>query len=130
MAEALFNHLAAEHGLILRAGSAGTVPGAAVNPVAAQAMAEVGISLEGQEPKLLTPEMARSGAKLITMGCGVEAEACPAGTYFSEDWGLDDPAGKGIEEVRRIRDEVRARVEGLVMEWSGKSISPNLRLSG
>lgn len=113
MAEALFNALAAERGSPLRAGSAGTIPGDRVNPQAVEAMSEIGIDLSGAQPKLLTPQLARETPKLITMGCGVEAEACPAGTYFSEDWGLDDPAGQDLDAVRRIRDEIRVRVESL-----------------
>ena len=114
MAEAFFNHLAAERGLDVRAESAGTVPGDAVNPVAAEAMLELGISLEGQSPSLLTGEVVERADRLITMGCGVEAAACPAGSFFTEDWGLDDPHGKSLDEVRPVRDQVRARVEALL----------------
>jgi len=114
MAEAFFNHGALDRGLGVEALSAGTAPGGEVNPVAAQAMEEVGISLRGHTPKLLTAEMAAAAQRIITMGCGVEAGMCPAGTYISEDWGLPDPHGQGIEGVRPVRDAVRERVEALL----------------
>jgi arsenate reductase len=79
-------------------------------------MEELGISMAGQTPKALTPEMAAQAARTITMGCGVEADMCPAGTYISEDWGLDDPMGKSIEGVRAVRDQIRERVKQLVAE--------------
>lgn len=114
MAKALFNHLAHELGVNARADSAGTAPGPHVNPLATEAMERVGIPIGDAVPKLLTLEMARSADHLITMGCGVDSDACPAGTYFSEDWGLDDPAGQPLDRVMEIRDEIRRRVEALV----------------
>jgi arsenate reductase len=116
MAEAFFNALARERGLDARAESAGTAPGERVNPVAARAMAEAGMSLEGRRPRLLTPALAASADRIITMGCGVGAERCPAGTYITEDWQLPDPAGQPIEVVREVRDAVRQRVTALVDE--------------
>lgn len=116
MAEAFFNRLAAERGLPAAAVSAGTAPGAAINPTAAAAMAELGIGMEGYRPKLLTPALAAGADRIITMGCGVEAQMCPAGTYISDDWGLPDPHGQGIEGVRAVRDAVRERVAALVEE--------------
>ena len=116
MAEAFFNRLASERGLSLRSESAGTSPGSAVNPVAVAAMAEAGIDMSGHRPKLLTPELAASAERLITMGCGVDADMCPAGTYISDDWGLPDPHGQSVEAVREVRDAVRSRVEGLLDE--------------
>jgi arsenate reductase len=116
MAEAYLNHLARERGLAVRGESAGTEGGASLNPVAVEAMAEIGISMDGHRPKLLTPEMASHAAKIITMGCGVDAESCPAGVYFTDDWGLDDPKGQPIEKVREVRDEIRVRVEKLLDE--------------
>jgi arsenate reductase len=113
MAEAFFNHLARERGLDAVALSAGTAPRGEINPVAVEAMRELGISMAEQTPKLLTPELAASAERMITMGCGVEADMCPAGTYFSEDWGLDDPMGKSLEGVRRVRDQIRERVTQL-----------------
>jgi arsenate reductase (thioredoxin) len=74
------------------------------------------VSLAGHQPKLLIPELAAAADRIITMGCGVEAEMCPAGTYISEDWGLPDPHGQSIEGVRPVRDAVRERVAALVSE--------------
>ena len=116
MAEAFFNRLAEERGLAARAESAGTAPGGQVNPMAAAAMAEVGIDMTSHHPKLLTPELAAGSDRIITMGCGVEAEMCPAGTYINEDWGLPDPHGQQLEGVRPVRDAVRERVAALVAE--------------
>jgi arsenate reductase len=118
MAEALFNHLARERGLPLCAESAGTEAGASLNPLAVEVMAEIGVSLDGHAPKLLTQQMVDGAARLITMGCGVDAASCPARVHFSDDWGLDDPKGRPIEEVRRIRDAIKARVEALMAELS------------
>jgi arsenate reductase len=119
MAEAFTNKLAAERGLPVRALSAGTVAGDKINPQAVTAMAEVGISLQGQKPKQLTQAMADGAEKIITMGCGVDAQACPARFLVTEDWGLDDPAGQPIEKVREIRDQIKTRVEALLTEMAG-----------
>jgi protein-tyrosine-phosphatase len=119
MAEAFFNHLAVERGLPLRAESAGTSPGSGVNPVAVEAMAEVDIDMSAHRPKRLTAGLAARADRIITMGCGVEADMCPAGTYLSEDWGLPDPHGQGLEAVREVRDAVRARVETLLDALGG-----------
>ena len=116
MAEAFTNYLARERGLPVRAESAGTVAGTAINPQAEAAMAEIGIPLTGQFPKQLTQEMADLADRVITMGCGVEAEACPARIHLSEDWGLDDPKGQSVETVRAIRDQIRTKVESLLTE--------------
>lgn len=116
MAEAFTNALARERGIAVRALSAGTEGGASLNPLAADAMAEIGIPLEGHFPKILTQEMADSADRIVTMGCGVDAEKCPARVHFSDDWGLDDPKGRPMEDVRRIRDQVRAKVDALLSE--------------
>ena len=116
MAEALTNHLAALRHLDVHAESAGTVAGDRINPTAVQVMAEIGLEMTGHRPKQLTQEMADRADRIITMGCGVDAEACPARFMVTEDWGLDDPAGRPIQEVRRIRDEIKARVEALLDE--------------
>ena len=116
MAQAFFNRLAQERGLDAVAESAGTAPGTQVNPVAVQAMAEVGISLKGQQPRLLTPELAAHADRIITMGCGVDAAVCPAGTYIAEDWQLPDPRGQPMEGVRPVREAVRQRVAALLDE--------------
>src|SRR5262249_7796382 len=118
MAEAFTNQLANGRGLAVRGLSAGTVAGSEINPVAAQVMGEGGISMAGQKPKQLTPERADSAAPLITLGCGVVADACPARIHLSEDWGLDDPKGQPIEKVRAIRDQIKERVEALLSEVS------------
>ena len=115
MAEAFVNHLARQRGLPVRAVSAGTVAGQTINPVAAQVMAEIGVPLDGQHPKPLTRAMA-DGADKITMGCGVNADACPARIHLSEDWGLDDPKGQSVEAVRAIRDQIEQHVETLLRE--------------
>jgi arsenate reductase len=92
--------------------SAGSMPGNQINPVAVEAMAEVGIDIAGEQPKKLTEDAVVSSDVVITMGCGDECPYFPGKRY--EDWVLDDPAGQGIEAVRPIRDEIRTRVEGLI----------------
>ena len=118
MAEALTNHLAREKGLDVVAASAGTVGGKSLNPMAVEVMAELGISMDGHAPKLLTQEMV-DDARVISMGCGVDAEACPAKFILAEDWELEDPAGQGLDAVRVIRDQIRERVEKLLSEVEG-----------
>jgi arsenate reductase len=94
--------------------SAGSEPKDQINPVAVEAMAEEGIDIAGNIPKLLTVDAVRESDVVITMGCG---DACPIfpGTRY-EDWELDDPAGQDADTVRRIRDEIRGRVEALIVE--------------
>jgi arsenate reductase (thioredoxin) len=116
MAEAFVNKFAAEHHYPIRGLSAGTEAGERVNPLATQAMAELGISLEEQTPKQLTQEMADAADRIITMGCGVDATSCPARIHLSEDWGLDDPAGQSIEKVREIRDQIGRKVDEMIAE--------------
>ena len=94
--------------------SAGSMPADQVNPAAVAAMAEVGIDITGEEPKLLTTEAVRASDAVITMGCGDACPIFPGKRY--EDWVLDDPAGQGVEAVRPIRDEIRDRVESLIVE--------------
>ena len=106
MAEAFFNQLAGEKA---RAVSAGTKPAGAVDPKTIEVMREVGIDISAAKPKALTMEMLEQADRVVTMGCGVEG-VCPASFVETEDWQLEDPKGKPIEEVRRIRDEIRARV--------------------
>jgi len=94
--------------------SAGTAPGSRVHPEVQSAMEEVGIDLSGATPTLLTKDLAASAALLITMGCG---EACPVVPGLRRaDWPLDDPKGKSLAEVRRIREEIRGRVEALIAD--------------
>lgn len=94
--------------------SAGSAPKDTINPVAVEAMAEEGISIADNTPKVLTVEAVRESDVVITMGCGDACPIFPGKRY--EDWELDDPAGQGIEAVRPIRDEIRARVEALIAE--------------
>ena len=94
--------------------SAGSAPKETINPIAIEAMAELGIDIANNVPKILTPEAVQASDAVITMGCG---DACPfyPGKRY-EDWVLDDPAGQGIESVRVIRDEIKLRVETLLGE--------------
>ncbi|UYO96791.1 arsenate reductase ArsC [Microbacterium sp. M28] len=94
--------------------SAGSVPADRINPIAVEAMAELGIDITAETPKVLTTEAVQASDVVITMGCG---DACPffPGKRY-EDWKLDDPAGQGIDAVRPIRDEIRGRIEALVAE--------------
>lgn len=94
--------------------SAGSAPKDQINPVAVAAMAEEGIDIASNSPKLLTVEAVRESDAVITMGCGDACPIFPGKRY--EDWVLDDPAGQGEAAVRRIRDEIRARVETLINE--------------
>ncbi|NKX90410.1 arsenate reductase ArsC [Nocardia coubleae] len=111
MAQGLLTHLAGD---AIEVRSAGSAPGDTLNPAAVEAMAELGIDITAQSPKILTPEAVETSTVVITMGCG---DACP---YFPgidyRDWKLDDPAGKGIESVRPIRDEIKKRIEDLIAE--------------
>jgi arsenate reductase len=119
MAEAFANDQATARGLPVTALSAGTAGGKELNPLAVQAMREIGISIEAQVPKLITREMVESADRVISMGCGVDAEACPARFIVTEDWALDDPAGQPIERVREIRDAIQERVSRLLDELNG-----------
>ena len=94
--------------------SAGSAPKDEVNPAAVAVMAEVGVDLAANTPKVLTPDAVRGADVVITMGCG---DACPVfpGTRY-EDWAVADPAGRDVATVRAIRDEIRARVEALIAQ--------------
>jgi len=92
--------------------SAGSEPGERINPVAVDAMREVGIDISGEHPKRWSDTMLHAADVVVTMGCGDECPFVP-GMRF-EDWALEDPAGKDIETVRRVRDEIRDRVRGLL----------------
>jgi arsenate reductase len=117
MAEAFTNAVADERALAVRGVSGGTTPADSLNPAVVEAMAEIGVPLAGKKPKMLTAEMADEADRIITMGCGVSVESCPARVYVCEDWSLDDPAGQPIERVRVIRDQIRAKVDELLSEW-------------
>ena len=94
--------------------SAGSAPKDSINPIAVEAMAEVGIDIANNVPKILTTEVVQHSDVVITMGCGDTCPFFPGKRY--EDWVLDDPAGQGIESVRVIRDEIKKRVEDLLKE--------------
>jgi protein-tyrosine-phosphatase len=111
MAAGYLQHLAGDRIEVL---SAGSQPADQVNPAAVAAMAEVGIDIAAEQPKLLTDSAVRTSDVVVTMGCGDECPFYPGRRY--EDWVLDDPAGLGIEAIRPIRDEIRKRVEKLITE--------------
>ncbi|KUL34056.1 phosphotyrosine protein phosphatase, partial [Streptomyces regalis] len=94
--------------------SAGSNPGAHVNPAAVEAMREVGIDISAEVPKMLTVDAVKESDVCITMGCGDTCPVFPGKRYL--DWQLDDPAGQGVEAVRPIRDEIKVLVEGLIKE--------------
>ena len=114
MAAGYLRHLAGDR---IEVRSAGSMPADQINPIAVEAMREVGIDITAEQPKVLTPEAVQASDVVITMGCG---DACP---YYPgkryEDWKLDDPAGQGIDAVRPIRDDIRARIEGLIASLVG-----------
>jgi arsenate reductase len=111
MAAGWLRHLAGDR---VEVRSAGSEPADRINPAAVAAMAEVGIDITGNTPRLLDDDTAYAADVIITMGCGDACPVFPGKRY--EDWQLDDPAGKDISDVRPIRDEIRRRVEGLVSE--------------
>jgi protein-tyrosine-phosphatase len=92
--------------------SAGSAPKDSINPIAVEAMSEIGIDIANNVPKILTDDAVIASDVVITMGCGDTCKFYPGKRY--EDWQLDDPAGQGIESVRIIRDEIKKRVENLL----------------
>lgn len=100
--------------------SAGSMPGNQINPVAVEAMAEVGIDIAGEQPKKLSEDAVKASDVVVTMGCGDECPYFPSKRY--EDWELTDPAGKGIETVREVRDEIKGRIEGLIASLSPAAV--------
>jgi arsenate reductase (thioredoxin) len=94
--------------------SAGSAPGETLNPAVVQAMAEVGIDISAERPKKLTDEMAQRADVIVTMGCGDACPVYPGKRYL--DWELPDPAGRPVDEVRPIRDDIDARVRALLAE--------------
>ncbi|MFY7067031.1 arsenate reductase ArsC [Nocardiopsis changdeensis] len=94
--------------------SAGSAPADALNPAVVEAMAEVGIDITGQRPKLLTTDAVEASDVCVTMGCGDTCPFFPGKRYL--DWELPDPAGRGVDAVRPIRDGIRERVEALIGE--------------
>jgi arsenate reductase (thioredoxin) len=111
MAAGYLQHLAGDRVQVL---SAGSQPGEQINPVAVAAMAEEGVDIAANQPKLLTDTAVREADVVITMGCGDECPFYPGKRY--EDWVLDDPAGQGIDAVRPIRDEIKSRVTALLAD--------------
>jgi arsenate reductase len=111
MAAGYLTHLAGDR---IDVRSAGSAPADRINAVAVAAMAEEGIDITGEQPKILTTEAVRASDVVITMGCGDTCPYYPGKRY--EDWVLDDPAGHGIDAVRPIRDEIRRRIERLITE--------------
>jgi protein-tyrosine-phosphatase len=118
MAAALLERHAAGR---IRVRSAGSEPADRLNPAVVEAMAEIGIDIAGERPKMLQADTVRASDVVITMGCG---DACPVfpGIRY-EDWELEDPAGKPVEEVRRIRDEIDGRVRRLLEGLTGQADS-------
>ncbi|PVE63703.1 arsenate reductase ArsC [Microbacterium testaceum] len=109
MAAGYLQHLAGDRIDVLSAGSA---PKDAINPTAIAAMAEEGIDISANHPKILTVDAVKTSDAVITMGCGDACPIFPGKRY--EDWELDDPAGQDLDAVRRIRDDIKGRVEGLI----------------
>lgn len=115
MAAGYLQHLAGDRVQVL---SAGTAPKDQVNPSAIAAMAEEGIDIATSTPKVLTDDSVKASDYVITMGCGDACPFYPGKQYL--DWPLSDPAGKGVDEVRPIRDEIRAKVEALIAQIDAK----------
>jgi protein-tyrosine-phosphatase len=115
MAQGFLQHLAGDR---IEVRSSGTMPGNQVNPSAVEAMAELGIDISSAKPKVLTDEDVQASDYVITMGCGDACPFYPGKIYL--DWKLQDPAGKGVEDVRPIRDEIKGLVENLIAEIDAK----------
>lgn len=114
MAAGYLRHLAGDR---IEVRSAGSMPAEAINPIAVEAMAEEGIDITAESPKVLTTDAVQASDVVITMGCGDACPIFPGKRY--EDWDLDDPAGQGIDAVRPIRDDIRRRISALVDELIG-----------
>ena len=115
MAAGFLQHLAGDR---IEVRSAGSVPGDQVNPAAVEAMAEAGIDISTAQPKILTTEAVQASDYVITMGCGDACPVFPGKKYL--DWALENPAGKGVDAVRPIRDEIKTRIEALIEEIDAK----------
>ncbi|NNN35952.1 arsenate reductase ArsC [Streptomyces sp. S3(2020)] len=115
MAAGFLTHLAGDR---IEVRSAGSVPGDRVNSSAVEAMKEVGVDISAAEPRILTTEAVQASDYVITMGCGDACPVFPGKQYL--DWALEDPAGKGVEAVRPIRDQIRTRIEALIAEIDGR----------
>ncbi|HEY9328876.1 MAG TPA: arsenate reductase ArsC [Streptomyces sp.] len=115
MAAGFLQHLAGDR---IEVRSAGSVPGDQVNPAAVEAMAEASVDISTARPKILTTEAVQASDYVITMGCGDACPVFPGKKYL--DWALEDPAGKGVDAVRPIRDEIKTRIEALIEEIDAK----------
>ncbi|RFC70690.1 arsenate reductase ArsC [Streptomyces sp. AcE210] len=111
MAAGFLDHLAGDR---IEVRSAGSIPGDQVNPAAVTAMQEIGIDISAATPKILTTEAVQASDYVITMGCGDACPVFPGKKYL--DWALEDPAGKGVDAVRPIRDEIKTRIQALISE--------------
>ena len=111
MAAGWLRHLAGD---AVEVRSAGSAPADSINPAAVEAMREAGIDITDQKPKILEYDVAQDSDVIVTMGCGDTCPIFPGKRY--EDWKLDDPAGQGVEAVRPIRDEIKSRVEALLVD--------------
>lgn len=111
MAAGLMEHLAGDR---IEVRSAGSAPADSLNPLAVEAMREIGIDITGRQPRVLDPEEVRTIDVVVTMGCGDECPFFPGVRY--EDWEIDDPAGQDLDTVRQIREEIRKRVTALAEE--------------
>ena len=116
MAAALLDHHAQGR---VRVRSGGSAPGDSINPAVAAAMAEIGLDLSKEFPKPVTDEAVRAADVVVTMGCGDVCPIYPGKRY--EDWELNDPKGKSVEQVRQIRDEIDQRVQALLVELTTSS---------
>ena len=111
MAAGFLHHLAGDR---IEVRSAGSAPADQVNPAAVEAMAELGIDIADQSPKILAIDAVQASDVVITMGCGDTCPVFPGTSY--RDWVLEDPAGQGVDAVRPIRDEIKAKVQALITE--------------
>lgn len=116
MAAGYLQHFAGERIEVMSSGSA---PKDSLNPVAVEVMLEEGIDIRGNQPRILTDEQVQASDVVITMGCGDACKFYPGKRY--EDWELEDPAGKDVDTVRAIRDDIRGRIENLISELLGES---------
>jgi len=116
MAAGFLTHLAGD---AIEVRSAGSAPAATINPAAVASMAEVGIDISAQSPKILTSDAVETSDVVITMGCGDTCPVFPGVRY--RDWELPDPAGKDIDAVRPIRDQIKVRVQALIDELTASS---------
>jgi arsenate reductase (thioredoxin) len=116
MAAGFLSHLVGD---LVEVRSAGSLPAGEINPAAVEAMKEVGVDISEQKPKILTTEAVQASDYVITMGCGDACPVFPGKKYL--DWTLDDPAGRGVDAIRPIRDEIKTRIEALITEITSRS---------